>query len=119
MMTFKKNLPIIILLGALVIFIFPLTGHTAIGTGGDLVNKPTVTTFSISSTLDSVFNPLWQFAAGLAIIMFVVAGILFITSNGEPGKITTAKNALIWGAVGVLVSVIAFSLVQIISSWVH
>ena len=72
----------------------------------------------VSRMMGNILTPVWQLFAGIAAAMFVVAGILFTTSNGEPGKITTAKNAAIWGIVGIVVASLAFVMVQIVSSWV-
>ena len=72
----------------------------------------------VSTVLNNIATPIWQLFAGISVIMFVVAGILFITSNGEPGKITTARHAVIWGAVAIIVASLAFILVQTVSGWV-
>ena len=36
----------------------------------------------------------------LAILMFIIAGILFVISAGEPEKIQRAKKTAIWAAIG-------------------
>jgi hypothetical protein len=72
----------------------------------------------VANTMANVAKPVWQLAAGLAVIMFIVAGILFITANGEPGKITTAKNAVIWGVVGIIVATVASFIIGIVNSWI-
>ncbi len=72
----------------------------------------------VSQIMGRIITPVWQFFFGISVIMFVVAGILFATSNGEPGKITTAKNAVIWGVVGIVVATIAFVIVNFVSGWV-
>ena len=59
----------------------------------------------------------WQFFAGLSVIMFIVAGILFATANGDPGKITMGKNAVIWGIVGILVAALSYSMVGFVTGW--
>src|SRR6185295_13923407 len=41
---------------------------------------------------------------GLAVIMFVWAGILFLTSGAKPENLGKAKNALLWGVVGVAIA---------------
>ena len=69
----------------------------------------------ISEIMTRVATVVWQLFAGLTVVMFVVAGILFVTSNGEPGKITTARNAVIWGVVGIVVATAAFAVVQFVS----
>ncbi|OGZ64039.1 MAG: hypothetical protein A3A98_03790 [Candidatus Staskawiczbacteria bacterium RIFCSPLOWO2_01_FULL_40_39] len=59
---------------------------------------------------NAIFNFIWPFFIGFAVIMFIVAGFQFLTAQGEPGKVTQARNSLIWGAVGVAVGVLAFSI---------
>lgn len=72
-------------------------------------------TNGIQNIMNGIISFLWQFFVGLAVIMFIIAGILFLTSNGAPDKITQARNAFIWGVVGVIVAIVAFSIVAIIS----
>lgn len=51
---------------------------------------------------------IWPVFAGAAVIMFLYAGILFVTSAGDPSKITKAKTAVIWAIVGIAVGLIAY-----------
>lgn len=67
-----------------------------------------------SNIVVPIIDLIWPLCFGLAIIMFIVAGIMFITSNGDPGKVASARNAVIWGVVGVIVAVAAFSIPYII-----
>jgi len=39
----------------------------------------------------------------VVILMMVYVGYLFVTAQGEPGKITTARQALLWTLVGALI----------------
>jgi len=34
----------------------------------------------------------------IVVTLWVVTGILFLVAQGEPGKLATAKNALIWAS---------------------
>jgi hypothetical protein len=111
----RKYLATLVLFGALGYFLIPLR---AFGVGGTATTPPNPGNFDIATIMANIISPLWVFFAGLTVIMFIVAGILFVTANGEPGKITTARNAFIWGVVGIIVSVVAFSIVQVVSAWV-
>lgn len=51
----------------------------------------------------------------VAVISFVMAGILFLTSQGQPEKIQHARQAVIWGFVGVVVGIIAFSIIALVA----
>ena len=50
----------------------------------------------------------------LGTIMIIVAGILFLTSAGSPEKIGAAKKALIYAIIGIVVAVIAGTIVSIV-----
>lgn len=61
-----------------------------------------------------------EMAAGLifgavAVISFVVAGVLFLTASGAPEKIQQARSAFLWGVAGVIVGIVAFSIIAIVS----
>ncbi len=55
----------------------------------------------------------------IAVIMFVIAGVYFLTAGGEPEKIQKARQSLIWGVAGVVVGIIAFSIIAIVGSLIH
>ena len=73
----------------------------------------TVTSINIIDLVDLIFSILWPITVAFFIIMFVLAAYLFATAR-DPEKIKQARNAVIWGIVGVFVALIAFSIVFII-----
>lgn len=68
----------------------------------------------ISLVFDNIINVVWIIFGGFAVVMFVYAGYLFLHSRGEPSGIKGARDALIWGAVGVGIALMA----EIIPSFV-
>jgi len=56
---------------------------------------------------------LWPIFGGLVIVMFIYAGILFVTAQGDPSKISTARKAVLWAVVGIIVAFVAFSAVKL------
>ncbi len=56
-------------------------------------------------------NMLAVAAAIIAVIVIIVAGITMMTSNGDAGKITNSRNAIIYTVVGLLVIIIARTIV--------
>ncbi|MFA6190395.1 MAG: hypothetical protein WC711_02680 [Candidatus Staskawiczbacteria bacterium] len=59
---------------------------------------------------------MWMVFGAIAVIMFIVAGILFLTAQGQPEKVQAARSALIWGIAGVVVGILAFSILNIIGA---
>ena len=52
----------------------------------------------------------------LGTIMIIVAGILYLTSAGSPERMGTAKKALFYAIAGIVIGILATSIVQIILS---
>ena len=52
----------------------------------------------------------------LAIVLFIAAGLLFLTAQGDPKKTQTARWAALWGAAGVGVMILAFSIINIVEN---
>lgn len=59
---------------------------------------------------------LWPVLAGVIVVMFIWAGFIFLTAQGEPGKITQAKKAVLWGTIGIGVALAGFSAENIVKS---
>ena len=54
----------------------------------------------------------------IAVLCFLVAGILFLSAGGQPEKLKIARNAVIWGIAGVVVGIVAFSIIAIVGSFI-
>ena len=54
-------------------------------------------------------------AGAVAVIMITLSGLLYVTAGGNPGKIATAKNLLMYTVLGIIVLVFAFTIVQFIT----
>lgn len=61
-----------------------------------------------NDVFNGVLTMVYFFAAVAAVITIVVAGILYATADGDPGKVKTARNAIIYAVVGLLVVLMAF-----------
>jgi len=77
---------------------------------GDTSTPGIISNPSLIGIINDVLNFIWPLFIGLAILMFLVAGFLFLTSMGDPDKVSTARQAVLWGVVGVVVGLIAFSI---------
>lgn len=73
----------------------------------------------IGSLYTKISTAVWEVFAIVAIVMFVVAGILFLTAQGEPDKLKKAKDAFIWGVAGVVVAILAYSIVTIVKNLIE
>lgn len=51
----------------------------------------------------------------VAVICFVMAGVMFLTAQGQPEKLQQARSAVFWGVGGVIVGIVAFSIIAIVA----
>ena len=70
----------------------------------------------ITDLTSSIETTLWVIFGAIAVVCFIIAGILFLTAQGAAEKLQTARSALIWGVAGVVIGIVAYSIVAIISS---
>ncbi len=77
-----------------------------------------VATLNVGAIIDILFTILWPVAVAFFIVMFVLAAFLFATSQGDPEKTKSARNAVIYGVVGVVVALLAWSIVFILRNMI-
>lgn len=80
-----------------------------------LVLPSLVFALNISAIIDRAINMvLWPIFLGAVVIMLIFAGFLFVTASGDPSKVSTAKKAVLWTIIGIVVGIAAFSAYGII-----
>ena len=62
-----------------------------------------------------VLNTFYFIAGAAAIIVIIIAGIIYTVSDGDSSKITRAKNAIIYAVVGLAIILGAFTITGFIS----
>jgi len=71
-------------------------------------------------TLEQLIEAITGFVFNLALILapllLIIAGILFVTSAGIPGRVTQAKNMAIYTIIGLIIVLLATGLVDEIQS---
>ena len=65
--------------------------------------------------IDSIETVIWVIFGAVTIICFVISGIQFLTAQGAPEKLKAAKSSFIWGIVGIVVGILAYSIITIVS----
>lgn len=65
-----------------------------------------------TDVIDTLVDVLLYLVGAIAVVMIIVGGIMYTTSSGDAGKVTKAKNTLMYAIVGLLVAFFAFALVN-------
>ena len=68
----------------------------------------------ISGILGTVISILLFIAGTIAVIMIIVGGLRYITSDGDAGKASQAKNTIIYAIVGLVVSIMSYGIVAFV-----
>ncbi|QQS21084.1 MAG: hypothetical protein IPL87_00920 [Candidatus Moraniibacteriota bacterium] len=55
----------------------------------------------------------------IAIIGFVIAGIMYLTAAGNDGQIKNAKQAMFYSIVGVIVALVGYVVIQAVDLWLN
>ena len=87
-----------------------LPGASRSSTCPDQNNAPTSTN-PIISILKSAINVVSYMAGVAAVIAILISSIKFMTANGDANNISSAKSTLVFAAVGIIVVIIAQSIV--------
>lgn len=74
---------------------------------------------SLVGFLVGVIQVLLIFAVPIIVFFIIYAGFLFVTAQGDTGKITTARSALTWAVIGGVIVLGAEVIVQIIKNTVE
>jgi hypothetical protein len=88
--------------------------------------KPGDTSVVCKATSDKLFGPgsLWTnildtftfLIGGIAVLMIIIGGIRYITSAGDQNGITAAKNTILYAVIGLVVAMLAYSIVHFVIS---
>jgi len=97
-----------------------LMWESVMGPWGGVGNLPDPGANSQGHPIADVLNRVLMWLLGifglLAIISFIVAGVLYFTAQGEQQRIDRAKKAVIYGIMGVVVGLIGLVVIRVIDT---
>ena len=64
--------------------------------------------------IGAIASFIFYIALSVAVIMFIWAGILFLTSRGNEQQITKAKSAFTWAVIGLILALVSSGLAYLI-----
>lgn len=67
-----------------------------------------------SGRLDTILTVVFGVAGAVALLMLVIGGFRYILSQGDPNGAAQAKNTIIYSIVGLIVVIIAFTIVSFV-----
>lgn len=64
-----------------------------------------------NGTFTTVLQIVFGIMGGVALIIFMLAGLKYITSQGDPAAVAKAKNTILYAIIGLIVAAFAFTIV--------
>ena len=66
---------------------------------------------SAQALVRNIINTLFFLIGSVAALMIVVGGFKYITSNGDPSAVKSAKDTIFYSVIGLVVAVMAYAIV--------
>ena len=74
------------------------------------IPKPNADQASLNDILTIIFTVI----GGLALLLMVIAGFRYATAQGDPQKIASAKNQILYTAIGLILAISAAAIVNFV-----
>ena len=80
----------------------------------DTVQSNGIYELSVADVISSVTSIIYWIAGAVAVIMFVISGLRFITSAGNPSGVQKARSTMVHSVIGLVVIILAFTITNVI-----
>lgn len=70
----------------------------------------------LMTMLSTIINVVLGVVGFVAVVMIIMGGISFITSQGDAAKVARARNTILYGVIGLIVAILAFAIVNFVLS---
>lgn len=67
-----------------------------------------------SNLMTNIINTILLVLGMIAVLMIIIGGIRYTTSNGESAQITAAKNTILYSVVGLVIAILSFAIVNFV-----
>ena len=64
------------------------------------------------SFVGAIVNTLLFLVGAVSVLSIIIGGILYVASSGDSGNITKAKNTILYAVIGLVVSFLAYAIVN-------
>ena len=68
----------------------------------------------VTNTVGTALNVVFGIVAIIAVVMIVIGGVSYTTSQGDPGKVKKGKDTIMYGIIGMIIALLAFAIVNFV-----
>ena len=70
----------------------------------------------LDTTVKDIINVVLYVVGILAVVMVIIGGVKYTTSGGDSGAVTSAKNTILYGIIGLVIAILAYAIVNFVVS---
>ncbi len=67
-----------------------------------------------SATVEDIMEVVFGIAGAVALLIIVLAGLRYTTSQGDPSSTAKAKSAIIYALIGLMIALLGFAIVRFV-----
>ena len=64
--------------------------------------------------VSTILNAVFLVVGIIAVVVIIIGGINYMTSQGDPGKVKKAKDTILYGIIGLVITLLAFAIVSFV-----
>ena len=69
---------------------------------------------TLDVTVKNIINGVLYVVGVLAVVMVIIGGVKYTTSGGDQAAVTSAKNTILYGIVGLVIAILAYAIVNFV-----
>ena len=69
---------------------------------------------NLTELVNNIINTLLFITGMVAVIMIVIGGLRYVTSNGDSNQASQAKNTILYAVIGLVVAIMAYAIVNFV-----
>jgi hypothetical protein len=63
----------------------------------------------------SITSALMFLIGAIAVVMLIIGGLRFVTSNGDPSNVKSARETILYSIIGLIIAMTAFAIVNFVA----
>lgn len=91
--------------------VFPTCGSD---TGSTVCSATTDKLFGEGGFWNRILETFTFIIGAISVLMIIIGGIRYTTSNGDQGAITSAKNTILYSIIGLVVAIMSYGIVHFV-----
>ena len=95
---------------------YATTANEQAQNGVNSINPEGTSTKSLPEMIKIILTAVFTVIGMVAVVMIIIGGVNYATSQGDPAKATKAKNTIMYAVIGLVITLLAIAIVNFVLS---